>query len=317
MIITDFTHQHLEQAQILAKQNYIEEKKIVYNLPEDINIPDLTHFADNKLGVVAMEKECLLGYLCCYEPWKNAFGTNAKGTFSPLHAHGAMSKNRELIYGMLYQKVAQKWIEQGITYHGVTLYAHDDQAKKALFTYGFGLRCIDAIKEMDTIKVKQKVKANVKIRRLRQAEIARIRSLRKQLSEHLGESPCFMYSTEQEYQNWILRAEQRNSTIYAAFEEENVIAFIEGKPGGENFVTEISDMLSICGAFCLSNYRGEEIVQSLLNVMIEESKSEGYKWLGVDYESFNPTAYAFWNKYFEPYTNSVTRRIDEAILKKH
>lgn len=30
MIITDFTHQHLEQAQILAKQNYSEEKKIVH-----------------------------------------------------------------------------------------------------------------------------------------------------------------------------------------------------------------------------------------------------------------------------------------------
>lgn len=315
MIITDFTYLHLEQAQILARQNYIEEKQIVHKLPENITIPDLTYFAENKLGVVAMEKECLLGYLCCYEPWENAFGSNAKGTFSPLQAHGAVIDNRELIYSMLYQRAAQKWVEQGITYHGVTLYAHDDKAKKALFNYGFGLRCMDAIKAMDIIKVKHK--ANVNIRQLSQEEIVRIRPLREQLSAHLSESPCFMYSTEQEYQNWILRAEKRNSILYAAFEGEKVIAYIEGKYGGDNFVTEISDMLSICGAFCLPDYRGEEIVQSLLNVMIEESVSEGYKWLGVDYESFNSTAYAFWNKYFEPYTNSVTRRIDEAILKKH
>ncbi len=315
MIITDFTHQHLEQAHSLAKKNYIEEMKTCLNLPEDINIPDLTYFVNNKLGVAAMEEECLLGYLCCYEPWENAFGTNAKGTFSPLQAHGAVIENRELIYAKLYQKAAQKWVEKGITYHGITLYAHDEPAKKALFTYGFGMRCMDAIKAMDKVKVNQK--ANVQIRRLSHEEIIRIRPLREQLSEHLSESPCFMYSTEQEYQNWIERAEKRNSTIYAAFEGDKAIAFIEGKHGGENFITDISDMLSICGAFCLPNYRGKGIVQDLLNAMIKESKSEGYKWLGVDYESFNPTAYAFWSKYFEPYTNSVTRRIDEAILRKH
>lgn len=313
MIITDFTHKYIEQAQALAKKNYGEEKQIVSSLPEDIDIPDLTYFADNRLGVAAMEGELLLGFFCCYEPWDNAFGTNAKGTFSPLHAHASIEENRELIYRMLYQKSAMKWVEQGITYHSVALYAHDEQAKKALFTYGFGLRCIDAINSMGKIKVHQKT--NLQIRRLEKAEISLIRPLREQLSAHLSESPCFMYSTEQEYQRWLSRAEGRNSVIYVAFEGEKAIAFIEAMHDGENFVTEISDMMSICGAFCLPNYRGKEIVQNLLNVMIDELKAEGYKRLGVDYESFNPTAYEFWNKYFEQYTNSVTRRIDEGILK--
>lgn len=314
MISTDFTHKHLEQAQSLIKQNYDEEKQSVSNLPEDTSIPDLTPFTDNKLGVAVMEGERLLGFLCCYEPWDNAFGTNAKGTFSPLHAHGAISENRELIYRALYQKAAQKWVEQDITYHSVALFAHDEQAKKALFTYGFGLRCVDAVKSMDKLKVKQK--ANLQIRRLEQAEIPLIRPLREQLSAHLSESPCFMYSTEQGYQSWLSRAEQRNSKIYAAFEGEKAIAFIEAIHGGENFVTELHDMMSICGAFCLPKNRGEELVQNLLNVMIDELKAEGYQWLGVDFESFNPTAYGFWNKYFEPYTNSVTRRIDEGILNR-
>jgi len=43
-------------------------------------------------------------------------------------------------------------------------------------------------------------------------------------------------------------------------------------------------------------------------------KEEGYKLLGVDYESFNSTANGFWLKYFTPYTNSVVRRIDECAL---
>ena len=38
---------------------------------------------------------------------------------------------------------------------------------------------------------------------------------------------------------------------------------------------------------------------------------EGYVRLGVDYESFNPSALYFYPKYFSVYTNSLVRRIDE------
>ena len=44
-------------------------------------------------------------------------------------------------------------------------------------------------------------------------------------------------------------------------------------------------------------------------------KKEGFLRLGVDYESFNPTANVFWPKYFEVYTKSVVRRIDECALE--
>jgi hypothetical protein len=36
---------------------------------------------------------------------------------------------------------------------------------------------------------------------------------------------------------------------------------------------------------------------------------------GVDFESFNLSGNAFWNRYFSPYTYSLARRIDENILK--
>ena len=38
---------------------------------------------------------------------------------------------------------------------------------------------------------------------------------------------------------------------------------------------------------------------------------EGYRRLGVDFESFNPTAQGFWLKHFTANTHSVVRRIDE------
>ena len=73
-------------------------------------------------------------------------------------------------------------------------------------------------------------------------------------------------------------------------------------------------MCNICGAFCLHEYRGKSIYQNLLNFTITKLKEEGYILLGVDFESFNPTAYGFWLKYFTAYTNSVVRRIDECAL---
>lgn len=314
MILTNFTNKYLEQTMSLVKQNYKEERQFVLSLPENTIIPDLSDLADNNLGVAALEGERLLGFLCCYEPWENAFGTKARGIFSPLHGHGALGGDKELIYRMLYQKAAENWIKQDITYHTISLYAHDEQVKKAFFTYGFGLRCIDAIRPMEKIADSQSTKITIK--RLEQGDIPKIRSLREQLSIHLSESPCFLYSSEQEFQSWLSRAEMRNSIIYAGFEGEEIIAYIEVMHGGENFVTENTDMMSICGAYCLPKRRGEGIVQNLLNVMMEELAKEGYQQLGVDYESFNPTAYRFWNKYFKPYTNSVTRRIDEKILTK-
>jgi GNAT superfamily N-acetyltransferase len=83
---------------------------------------------------------------------------------------------------------------------------------------------------------------------------------------------------------------------------------------GENFVTHHSmngyKMKNICGAYCLPDYRGKCIFQNLLNFVISILKDEGYTRLGVDFESYNPTAYGFWLKYFTAYTNSVVRRID-------
>lgn len=99
---------------------------------------------------------------------------------------------------------------------------------------------------------------------------------------------------------------------------------MDGEKGGslcggdgqwENFATQAKDMRNICGAYCLPEYRGRNIYQGLLDYMILCLKKEGFLRLGVDYESFNPTANVFWPKYFEPYTKSVVRRIDECALE--
>jgi predicted GNAT family acetyltransferase len=73
-------------------------------------------------------------------------------------------------------------------------------------------------------------------------------------------------------------------------------------------------MKHIQGAYCLPEYRGQGIVQNLLNYLIKKLCSEKNQLLGVDFESFDPTANNFWLKYFTEYTHNVVRRIDDMFV---
>jgi len=73
----------------------------------------------------------------------------------------------------------------------------------------------------------------------------------------------------------------------------------------------------IKGAFCLPEHRGKGLHQNLLSMLVRKLKAKGYTHLGVDFESINPAAYNFWTKYFNAYTCSVVRRIDEYAVTFH
>lgn len=312
--IVDFSSEHVDAAQKLAMECYFEELNETPKLPHNVEIPPLDRFVDFGLGCAAISGGELIGFLCFYPPLDNIYATRARGTFSPIHGHGAVAENRQLIYKLLYQAAAQKLADKKISCHSVALYAHDKQCEKAFFDYGFGLRCIDAIRAAE--KINETTSVACDIRKTAQGNAAEIRSLRVALSEHLCSSPCFMYMPPETVEKWLSRAEKRSSDIYAAFVGSQPIAFLEIDDEGENFATEAPEMRSICGAFCLPQYRGQGVMQSILNRAVDDYRIDGIKLIGVDYESFNATAYGFWQKYFTDYTHTVVRRIDELALEK-
>ena len=110
--ITNFEKIHIEKAKALALMNYNEERTFVTDLPYIQKLPELENFADNDLGVSMFKEDTMVGFLCCYDPWENAFDSMAKGTFSPIHSHGAVFENRSMIYKKLYQAAAEKWVEK-------------------------------------------------------------------------------------------------------------------------------------------------------------------------------------------------------------
>lgn len=311
MNIVTFEKQHIEEAKAIAFANYEEERAFVGTLPQIEHMPGLEWFAENALGVAALEDGELLGFLCCVGPFDNAFASQVKGTFSPIHAHGALTEDRELIYRRMYQVAAEKWVSNGILYHAIGVYAHDTQAVGAFFQYGFGLRCIDAIRAMNCIHCTPVI--GYTFRMLPKEEVAAIRQMRIRLSAHIGESPCFVYDSPQMVKDWIAKAEKRDSQVFVAERDGVAVAFIEVVEVGENFITETPNMKNICGAFCLPQHRGTGLFANLLNFTVAQLCAEGVTLLGVDYESFNPTASGAWGKYFTPYTHSVVRRIEADI----
>lgn len=307
--ILEFQQEHAEQAAALALVCYEEERAHVPALPRIAQAPDLGEFAGSPFGVAALEGERMVGFLCFYPPWENAFTTTARGSFSPIHAHGAVRENRERIYQRMYQAVAQRLVRDGATSHSVGLYAHDREGERAFFTLGFGMRCVDAIRYADGGE-----ESAPELRELRREETPLVRELRRGLSLHLGESPCFMVASPESFAGWLSAAEARNTRLFAAFEKGRAIGFYEVTENGENFVTEQADMKNICGAYCLPEYRGTGIMERLLKHVLSVLHREGVARLGVDYESINATALAFWGKHFIPYTQGLVRRIDESAL---
>lgn len=313
MQIVDFTSDHTKVAVEIAWQNYEQERGYAHSLPPVDRVPDLKSYADNGLGVAAFEEDIMVGFLCSVPPFKNAFGsTNADGVFSPMGANGVVGENRAKIYARLYQAAAEKWVRAGASSHAVCLYAHDREAQEQFFRYGFGLRCVDAIRKMDVIDISHCM--DYEFVELPQREYISVYQLDQFLNQHQRVSPFFMNRKPDSLQSFIKSYEKCNSRFFVAKHCGKICAYLKILRDGETFIADDKDYIHIGGAFCLPEHRGKGVYSNLLNYVIHILKKENYSRLGVDFESLNPTAWGFWLKHFAPYTHSLVRRIDENVL---
>lgn len=313
MHIVDFELCHAAEAACLA-QKHLEKERAAVDLPA-CELPDLASLA-NGLGVAAMDGGRLIGFLGAYGPFHGMFGTwgtvyqeQFVGVFSPVQAHGLAEDAPARTLQRMYQAAAEKWARAGAKHHAIALYEHETAAKAALFRYGFGQRCADAIRPVEGLNAAP-VKG-VTCRELPPNSGDAVRDMRQALDEHLCQSPCFLARTEEGRRAWLDAVKHRDSRLFAASAGGRLIAFMEVCADGENFLTEHVAMRSICGAYCEPAWRGKGVSRLLLDHVLGAMAREGVRYLGVDYESFNPTAAGFWEKYFVPYTASVVRRIDQ------
>jgi GNAT superfamily N-acetyltransferase len=345
MIFTEFSMAHIEPATRMAQAAYDAQRAVVA-LPE-LRVPDLRPFAQNHLGVAALENDEIVGFLCAQGPFRHAFGTTkAKGVWAPAHAHAAAG-DRGRVYHRMYQAAAEKWVAAGALSHAVTLYAHDEAAKQAWFTYGFGMRCVDAVKalEADAAVPKglffelphgiagaayalnntllnfafaqsvQRKPSSAQTRELEKLLFSRprremedllyleLKPLQKALEAHMASSPCFLRRRP--------AFDFPDTRIFGLRRKGSLAAYLKIRGGGESFACDAPEMMNVCGAYAEPELRGTGLFDSLLRYAESVLVKEGYTLLGVDFESFNPTALRFWGKRFTAYAHTVARRIDE------
>jgi len=313
MQIVDFSSAHAQQAMRLAKLNYDEERRFVPALPFIDEMPSLLPFAENGLGVAAIEGNELLGFLCCCEPFDNAFSIKGlRGVFSPMGANGTVIENRMNIYARLYKAVGEKWVKTGAASHAVCLYAHDLDAQAMFFRYGFGMRTVDAIRELDEITTPSC--EGYTFSELAPEDALDVLNLENMLHRSHNDSPFFMYRREHSESDFMEYYLTYKPTCFVAENNGQYVAFILAEVEGENFIKDVPGYYHITGAFCMPEHRRKGLSQKLLGMLIQKINALGYSLLGTDYESINPLGSGFWQRYFDAYTYGVVRRIDESVL---
>ena len=253
-------------------------------------------------GLVAIENDTLQGFLLHNCQWHE----NGRRVVSyPVWGYGA---NDARTLSRLFQASAEALLTQGAARFSVNLYAHDDEAIRMFCLLQFGMECEECVRDSA-----DKLEQGYPVRELSQTErIARwseIWALLAQLIEHLRQSPVFYPGrefTEALYRAYL--AEQ-GARLFVAEDGARIIGLILACDE-QNAILRGKDCQSIGEAFVLPAYRGGAIARSLLAYACDTLRDEGARRFWVRHGTANPTARGFWDKYFRPYSYTMTRDVD-------
>lgn len=270
----------------------------------------LKELFSSKYGKVAVENGKVIGYLVFSGPWDGFFG-NAKGVYSPLGGSAFAGGNRNKLASKLLEAVAADIIADGVSSLALTRYAHDEEVGNSFIMNGFGIRCSDAVMKLNPRNKISDINGTITFKELIKEGKREITGLYRELIRHLSAAPIFFPMDLSRTEHWFLEDGIR---VIAALEKGKIIGYMAFTGSGETFISECRNMYNICGAYVEKEYRNQGIAQQLLEYICGISEEEGMEYLGVDCETLNPTALRFWGKYFDNYTYSYARRIDERII---
>lgn len=307
-------NKYVDDAVKLVIKAYHEERKSLQALPQY----DFTSILKKKIinlfskgsGVVTLNGNEVVGFLAGFEV-EEFFG-KCKGVYCPVYGHGTGQKYSTEIYQKMYQHTSDMWVKKSLFNHAITLFAHDDNLIDTWFWLGFGLRCIDAIREVAPICENNTA---FHIKKTAICDIPSLTEIYKKHNVYYRTSPLFMPNQDKDpikdLTDWL---EKENHHMWTAYSQEKPIGFMRIQPNAESYVSEYEKMMNITGAYVEENSRRSHIGTLLLDAIQRWLLENKYSLCGVDYESFNILGSSFWEKYFTPYTYNVVRRIDERIV---
>jgi GNAT superfamily N-acetyltransferase len=307
---------HAESALERVLSGYEKERAHVPALPPGTDFRDsLKHeiggLFKRRCGIAALADDRLAGFLSAYEA-DELFGRCA-GVYVPVFGHGVANEYGRRLYQELYARAADLWVRKGLMSHAATFFAHDKETVETWFWLGFGLRCVDAIREAARTQVHD---CRVDVKKADLDDIPSIADIHATHFSYYRSSPIFMYKPlgdpSQDLLDWMSNPHHH---LWIACVDGELLGYIRIEPSGESFVSRHPSVMNITGAYVVDDRRGSGIGVSLLAGLQQWLVENGYKLCGVDFESINSIGSRFWTRHFTPYTYSMVRRIDERILE--
>ena len=304
----------IKAASELVLASYEEERKAFPHLPnaqdyQDLLMNKLKHLVSEGKGIIALEDDELIGFMGGYMI-DELYG-ECKGVYSPVYGHGTVRKDKKGIYQEMYRCAADRWVEEHLTSHAVSLFSYDEDIIDTFFWMGFGLRCVDAVRKVNSISSETKT---FDIKKAKKDDITRIANIHRKHNLYYRSSPIFMPNEEDPKQDLTEWFKKEDHHLWIACQDSEPLGYMRIQPKGESFISEHASIMNITGAYIEPNYRRSGIGVRLLDTIQKWLQKNNYLLCGVDFESINTSACNFWKEYFTPYIYSLVRRIDERIL---
>ena len=305
---------YVDDAVSMVMSAYSKGREQIPYLPEvDINkcfFPLIRNLFNEGSGIAAIHANNVVGFLAGFTV--NEFFGRYSGVYCPIYGHGTIDNYRMEIYKSLYKHAAELWVKDSHVTHAITVFPHDRDLVDSLFWQGFGLRCIDAIKQTSTVSVRNSA---TRINKATSEDAIKLSGIHTQHNVYYRQSPIFMLKKNgdvvHEHYNWHSR---ENHHEWIAYRNDIPVGIMSVAPTAETFVAAHPSVMNIKGVYIVESERGTGVGTALLREVQEWLLQNDYQLCGVDFETINPLGNNFWMKYFTPYTYSLVRRIDERIL---
>lgn len=315
MQIQRFREEHVQECFKMLEAQYCEEQKNVPALPPFDDYRKelgnrLLKIAQQNLGWVLLDGKRVIAMMAGY-PVPEFFGSQ-DGVFVPAYAHLYNSSAGIDVLTELYSFCAAHWVKNRITSHVVNVFVHDRNALECYIKLGFGMRCVDAIRETRSLPGHAR---SPHIHLVDRTNIGVLAEIHRQHCQYYRQSPMFIPTADEDpIQDLLAWIDQPDRFIFAYMEQDRCLGYIRLQSAGESIFSSHASMMNITALFVLPEHRKKSIATALLNYAQVFLAQQGKARTGVDFESINPSGSRFWDRFFTPYSYSLARRIDERIL---
>jgi GNAT superfamily N-acetyltransferase len=312
--IVPFTQEYLDPAVALFQQVYRNERLHSPCLPSRaLDDPAWIRSAlEAKLanpGMAVFEEDRLLAYMLTGDlfDWKGQ-----RAVFLPEYAHASTAEEKPGLYQVMYQSLAQGWVDQGRHMHLVGYFAHDDLLKETLYQLGFGALVTERLRDTALLEDCREMPVTTL------QDPGELVDLHMEHVRYYPQSPIFISRlTDRPSALADLQSHLQNGdVIFVAYDRDEPGAYMivgESALGSEGFLLQQTKTAQVKSAYARPEMRGKGVGAALLQHVLRWARQQGYERIFVEHETANLSGGKFWSKHFTAYLTFAMRYVDNSL----